>query len=279
FPKKATDARTLYPIQLKVENPREQIFTAKASCEFKKGKEAVVGIVSVGGQQVDEMQINSPRQQFLIGCQPSTDLNGRYTLDYKVLLSNMQTFSFLKRAFISKDIDAELRTQAEADNFKTTKDKVSQGPAEFALLNFKFGTGAGTEPLVLVEEPITFSFAVEDVGTGTFKGEVLKINNYNFQGLWERGFSVDPERIGDQDCLQGGEIILLPAQTKKREPSELKRCFLTLPADLKELQKDEYKVETFVADLNYDYEITKSISIEVTPLETGQAQTMPELTS
>src|SRR3989344_5307901 len=267
FPKKATEPRTVYPIPLKVENPREQIFTAKVSCEFKKGKEVVAGEVSIGGQVVNEVHINSRQQQFLIGCQPSSDLNGRYTLDYSVILSGMQTFSFLKRAFISKEISSELRAQVESDNFKVSKDKVSQGPAEFALLNFKFGTGVGTEPLILVEEPTTFSFAVEDVGSGAFKGEVLKVNSYNFHGLWERGFSVDSERIGDVDCLQGGEIKLLAAQTKKREPSELKRCFLVLPPDLQQLQKNEYKVETFVADLNYDYKITKSISIEVTPLE------------
>ena len=279
FPKKATDPRTLYPLPLKVENPRGQIFTAKVSCEFKKSKEIVPGAVFIGGQQLSEVQINSKQQQFLIGCQPTVDLEGRYTLDYTVVLSGMQTFSFLKRAFISTGISAGLREQIEADNFKTTKDRSSQGPAEFALLNFKFGTGVGTESLILTEEPVTFSFAVEDVGTGSFRGEVLKVNSYNFHGLWERGFNIDSERIGDQDCLQGGEIKLLPAQTKKREPSELKRCFLTLPADLHNLQKNEYKVETFVADLNYDYEIMKSIPIEVTPLETEQSQTTPELGS
>ncbi|MDO8510987.1 MAG: hypothetical protein Q7S55_02375, partial [Nanoarchaeota archaeon] len=62
FPKKATDPRTLYPIPLKVENPREQVFTAKASCEFKKGKEVVTGSVSIGGQEVDEVQINDQQQ-------------------------------------------------------------------------------------------------------------------------------------------------------------------------------------------------------------------------
>ena len=275
FPKKATEPRTVYPIPLKVENPREQIFAAQVSCDFKKGKETIAGAVSIGGQAIAEVQINDRQEQFLIGCQPSSDLNGRYTLEYTVILSGMQTFSFLKRAFISKEIDSAVRLQVEADYFKSTKEKASQGPAEFALLNFKFGTGVGTEPLVLVEEPTTFSFAVEDVGTGAFKGEVLKVNNYNFHGLWERGFSVDSERIGDEDCLQGGEIKLLAAQTKKREPSELKRCFLTLPPDLSQLQKDEYKVETFVADLNYDYKITKSIPIEVTPFE----KPSPELVS
>ncbi len=275
FPKKATEPRTVYPIPLKVENPREQIFTAHVSCDFKKGKETIAGAVSIGGQEVAEAQINDRQEQFLIGCQPTADLNGRYTLEYTVILSGMQTFSFLKRAFISKNIDAALRTQVEADNFKSAKEKASQGPAEFALLNFKFGTGVGTEPLVLVEEPTTFSFAVEDVGTGAFKGEVLKVNNYNFHGLWERGFSVDSERIGDADCLQGGEIRLVAAQTKKREPSELKRCFLTLPPDLTQLQKNEYKMETFVADMNYDYKITKSIPIEVTPFE----KPSPELVS
>ena len=283
FPKKATGPRTIYPIPLKVENPREQIFTATVSCEFKKGKEVIAGAVSIGGQEVSEAQIDSRQEQFLIGCQPASDLNGRYTLEYNVILSGMQTFSFLKRAFVSKDIDPALRTQIETDNFKT-KDKVSQGPAEFALLNFKFGGGIGTDPLVVIEEPVTFSFAVEDVGSGTFKGEVLGINNYNFHGLWERGFTVDPERIGDQDCLQGGGIRLVVAQTKRREPSELKRCFLALPSDLSQLQNNEYKIETFVANLDYDYKITKSIPIEITPLPTEQElvqtpEQTPELVS
>jgi hypothetical protein len=266
FPKKATDTKTVYPIPLKVQNPRKQIFTAKVSCEFKKNKEIIPGTVTIGGQEITEVQINSKEQQFLIGCQPTADLNGRYTLEYDVILAGMQTFSFLKRAFINKDIDAALRTQIETDNFKT-KDKVSQGPAEFALLNFKFGSGDGSAPLVLVDEPITFSFAVEDVGSGAFKGEILKVNNYNFHGLWERGFSVDAERQGEENCLQGGEINVVAAQTKKREPSELKRCFLNLPPDLSQLQQNQYKIETFVADLNYDYRISKTIPIEVIPLE------------
>jgi len=270
FPKKATDSKTIYPIPLKVENPREQTFTAKVSCEFKgftaKGEEKVPGIISIGGEEVNEVQINSKAQEYLIGCQPSADLKGRYTLDYTVMLSGMQTFSFIKRAFVSKEIDPKLRGQIEMDNFKTKADRTSQGPAEFALLNFKFGSGDGSSPLVTVEDPVTFSFAVEDVGTGSFKGEVQKINSYNFHGLWERGFNVDSEKIGDKDCLQGGEVLVNAALTKKREPSELRRCFLSLPADFSQLQKNAYKIETFVADLNYDYKITKSIPVEVTPL-------------
>ena len=133
-------------------------------------------------------------------------------------------------------------------------------------MNFKFGSGDGSSPLVTVEDPVTFSFAVEDVGSGPFKGEVQKINSYNFNGLWERGFNVDSEKIGDKDCLQGGEVLVNAALTKKREPSELRRCFLSLPADFSQLQKNAYKIETFVADLNYDYKITKSIPVEVTPL-------------
>src|SRR3989344_4203101 len=265
FPKKATETKMIYPLPLKAENPREQIFTPQVSCKFQgyttKGAEDILGVISIGGQEVDEVQINDKSQEFLIGCQPSTDLKGRYTLDYTVVLSGMQTFSFLKRAFVSKTIDPALRQQVETDNFKTKSDKESQGPAEFALFNFKFGTGIGTGPLVLVEEPVAFSFAVKDVGSSAYKGEVLKINSYNFHGLWERGFNVDAERIGEKDCLQGGEISIIQAQTKKLEPSELKRCFLTLPVDLTQLQKNEYKIETFVADLNYDYKITKSIPI------------------
>ncbi len=272
FPRKATEVRMLYPITLKVDNPRQQIFLAKLSCEFKgyaaKGEEKIPGVISIEGQQISEIQINGKQQQLLVGCQPSADLKGKYTLDYTALLSGMQTFSFLKRAFVSKDIDAPFRTQIETDNFKT-KDKISQGPAEFALLNFKFGSGDGSQPLIVAGQPVSFSFAVEDVGNGAYKGEIVKVNNYNFHGLWERGFNIDQERIGDKDCLQGGEIFITPAQTKKREPSELKRCFLQLPSDLQTLTKNQFKVETFVADLNYDYQITRSITLEVTPLETS----------
>ena len=117
------------------------------------------------------------------------------------------------------------------------------------------------------------------MGAGAYKGDIVKINNYNFHGLWERGFNVDQERIGDKECLQGAEISITPAQTKKREPSELKRCFLLLPTDLETLTKDQFKVETFVADLNYDYKITRSIPLEVTPLETSTSSNSMPITA
>ena len=269
FPKKTTEPQKLYPISLEVQNPRQQTIIASISCLFTQQKTNISGMVFVNGQEQSQVQIGGKEQHVAIDCQPSTDLKGKYTISYAVTLSGMQTFSFLKRAFISEKIDAALRKQIEADNFKI-KDKISQGPAEFALLNFKFGTGDGSASLVLAEEPVSFSFSVANLGSG----EVLKVNSYNFYGLWERGFSVDDERVGDKDCLQGEEIRLIAAQTKKRETSELKRCYLTLPPDLGQLTEKEFKVETFVADLNYDYKLTKSIPIEVTPLEAA-----PELVS
>ena len=272
FPKKTTDAQKLYPIALSVQNPRKQIFTASVSCVFKKSKEEIPGKIFIYGEERNEVQISGTDSEIPISCQPTTALNGRYTLEYSAVLSGMQTFSFLKRAFVSKEVDAATREQIETDNFKG-KERASQGPAEFALLNFKFGTGEGTEPLVLVDEPVTFSFSVADVGgTG---GEVLKVNSYDFEGLIYGGFSIDGTKIGDTDCLQGGEIVLSSALTKKREPSELKRCFLTLPPDLKGLTENDFEVETFVAKMNYDYKIVKSIpNIEVAPLSAA-----PELVS
>ncbi len=264
FPKETTEVRQSYPVTLSVQNPREQAFSASVSCLFTKGKEEVQGRIFIYGEERNEIQLGafSGEYQVPIECQPTGDLNGRYNLEYSAVLSGMQTFSFLKRAFISKEMDKTVREQIEADNFKF-KERASQGPAEFALLNFKFGTGEGTEPLVLVEEPITFSFSVADVGGG----EVLKVNSYYFTGLLESGFSVDEQRIGDKDCLQGGEILLSSALTKKREPSELKRCFLILPPNLKGLTGNNFEVQTFVAELNYDYKIVKKIPIKVTPLE------------
>lgn len=265
FPKRTTEVRKLYPVTLSVQNPREQTFGAQVSCKFTKGKEDITGKIFIDGQEKDQVQISAREQQVSVGCQPSADLKGKYNLEYSAVLSGMQTFSFLKRAFVSKEADKTVREQIETDNFKG-KERASQGPAEFALLNFKFGTGEGTEPLVLAQEPVTFSFSVADINERS-GWQVLKVNSYSFSGLGERGFSVDEQKIGDKDCLQGGEIRVSEALTKKREPSELKRCFLTLPPDLHGLKGNEFKVETFVADMNYDYKITKSISnIEVTPL-------------
>src|SRR3989338_226721 len=273
FPKKSTDVRKVYPVTLKIENPRKQVFTAQVNCVFKKGKEEFLGEIFIAGEKKSEVQVNGEHTTMLtsVGCQPTIDLNGKYTLEYSAVLSGMQTFSFLRRGFVRKEIAATIREQIETDDFKA-KERASQGPAEFALLNFKFGTGEGTEPLVLIDEPVTFSFSVADVGGGD--GEVLKVNSYDFEGLIYGGFGIDETKIGDTDCLQGGEIMLSSALTKKREPSELKRCFLLLPPDLKGLTGNDFEVETFVANMNYDYKLTKSIpNIEVTPLES------PELVS
>ena len=264
FPKKATKPKMIYPVSLSVDNPRQQIFLVKPTCQFKKSKETISGTISIAGQEVREIQVNDQKEQFLIGCQPTADLNGRYSVDYEISLSGLQGFSFIKRAFMSKEIDPELRKQIEGDHFKSTDDRRSQSPKEFAKLNFKFGNGDGSSPLVLVEEPVTFSFSVEDIGGG----EVVKVNSYDFYDHIDDGFTVDQDRIGESDCLRGGEIILAPAQAKKYQPSELKRCFLNSPPDLVQLQsvKNQFLVRSFVANFNYDYKIKRSIPIEVTPV-------------
>ena len=262
FPKETPNAQQSYPITLDVQNPREQAFTVKFDCIFKQAKQNIPGKISISGLDAAEIQVAETEKQVRLECQPTADLKGRYTMEFNAVLSGLQTFSFLKRAFISKNADAALRKLIETDNFKT-RERSSQGPEEFALLNFKFGTGSATEPLVLVDEPVIFSFSVKDLENG----RVLKVNSYNFHGLFERGFSVDEERISNADCLSGSEITIIEDQTKKREPSELKRCFLNLPPDLKELTGNSFEVETFVAEMNYDYKITKSIPVEVTPVE------------
>lgn len=267
FPKETPNAQQSYPITLKVQNPREQTFAVKLDCVFKQAKQSIPGKISILGLETSEIQITETEKQVRLECHPTAGLKGKYTLEFNAVLSGLQTFSFLKRAFISGEVDTALRKLIETDNFKSGE-RSSLGPEEFALLNFKFGTGGGTEPLVLVDEPVIFSFSVQDIGNG----KVLKVNSYDFHGLFERGFSVDEGRIGDADCLSGGEIMIIEDQTKKREPSELKRCFLNLPPDLKELAGNSFEIETFVAGMDYDYKITKSIpSLEVTPIETIEA--------
>ena len=119
FPKETTNAQQSYPITLDVKNPREQAFTVRIDCVFKQAKQSIPGKISILGLETSEIQITETEKQVRLECQLTADLKGKYTLEFNAVLSGLQTFSFLKRAFISGEVDPALRKLIETDNFKS----------------------------------------------------------------------------------------------------------------------------------------------------------------
>ncbi len=256
FPFRSIAARDIYPITLDIQNPRRENLRIEVACQFMQSKEVIAGEVSIKGERKNQATVSDPQQQLTFECIPSSDLNGAYDLEYTATLFNVKTPSSLKRAFIPALDDylarEELEKEVKSVEFPSKIDGVSQAPEkDFARINFKFGLGDGTNPIVPVNEDVRFSFSVENqfrAASGE-SGKILRINSYSFDGILARGFVIDASKTGNPDCLVGGET---PAPSSKT--TKLKSCWLRIPADLKNI--DEFKVRTFDASFDYDYQIT-----------------------
>jgi hypothetical protein len=248
-----TKPRAFFPGTLVIENPREQEIKVKASCSFKKLKEVIPGEIYVRSEQQTDFVVKDFREEIPMQCKPTQDLDGSYQLEFKAELFGLRTPSFLKRAFFSKtdsfDLNEKTEDEINEDHFRSSKDKTSQAPKELARINFWFGT---TEKMAIIpnDEIITFNSWVEN--TAVSSGKILRINGYYFN-LLEEGFSV---KSGDEDCLQGFENTV--SETRK---TFLSSCFLELPSELQNIKEGRFDVETFIAELNYDYEIKKTLSV------------------
>ncbi|MBU0470494.1 MAG: hypothetical protein KKA62_02830 [Nanoarchaeota archaeon] len=260
FPRETTNKQETYPAILSITNPGKEEFGVEANCVFKKGKVEVAGQVSIDGKVGNALKFNKDSGQLRIGCKPATKLSGTYKLEYNVKLVNVETFSYLSRVFSGKDTDESLLKEVETDKFSKVVYNKSQSAGDLAILNFRFGSSEGDGATVNVDNPVLFIFNVENKGKSN--GKVVKINNYEFTGLIEKGFSVDQTREGNQDCLQGGEILVTSTQTKERRPQQLKSCYLQLAGDLKSVGRIPI-VDTFTAKLDFDYEFTTTETITV----------------
>jgi len=275
FPRRSFQPRDIYPIILDVENPRREELRMGIGCIFKKGKENISGEVSIEGKKEDNFIVLETGKKTTIECTPSQDLDGTYDLEYSAALLGVNTPSYLKRAFIpeieSYQAQQDLKKEIESIEFPRNRDALSQAPEDFARLNFKFGSGTGSNPIISVDEDVRFSWGVENLA----RGKILRINGYSFDSLVERGFNIDASKVGDSDCLQGGNL-LVPAS----KITALKSCWLQIPADLKGIE--DYRVQTFAASFNYDYEMThtiRNIRVEASSQQSQQVQTEGVLVS
>ena len=270
FPTRSYQPRDIYPITLEIEDPRSETLNIGMKCDFKKGSEDVPGEISIEGQK-ENIFTSKETEKKTIECMPTQDLQGSYDLEYTATFTGVNTPSYLKRAFIPEVQDyqakKDLQDQIESAEFPQSKDALSQSPEDFARMNFKFGSGTGSNPVISVGEAVRFSWGIENLA----HGKILRINSYSFDDMINEGFNLDSSReIGDADCLQGGQVLV--PETKI---TVLKSCWLDLPGDMKSIE--EYRVQTFAATFNYDYELTHTVNnIRVEKLPETQTQTQTQ---
>ncbi len=247
-----------YVAYLKLSNPFAQSLTVRGSCSFKQSRDVVVGEFLLGGS-TDSRTVASKEIEVPLSCTPASGaiLNGAYTLSFNVIIENLHTTSYLKRAFIHEGYTpeqiAQIRAKIMSTEFSSSADYVSKAPKEFARLNFGMGS-TEKDPVVVPGDALIFVSSIESINGAGVKGKLEKVRSYTFN-LVDKGFGVT--NSGAETCLQGASILVWPGQTQP-----LTSCFLSLPSQYTDFSQP-YIVETFQGELVYDYNLTKEIPIRV----------------
>ncbi|PIZ52099.1 hypothetical protein COY27_01260 [Candidatus Woesearchaeota archaeon CG_4_10_14_0_2_um_filter_33_13] len=259
FPKDiphSTGEGLVYPIELNIQNPREQEFQVKLSCNFtnKKRKQSFEGEIITGS----DLTIKGMEPKLSVSCKsPSNEvLNGTYDLVYAAEFIGLNSGSTLERVFIGEktlDWKNEWTPKINSAHFSGTgKTHLSKGAKDFARIGFGYGN--------TLENPVVESgwqiltASIENLGSG----KITKVNNYKFTGF--EGYP--GEFIG---CLQNTPVTL-PEQKYGGKLIYLLTCNTdSLPDNFANPNEDkgyEGPIE-FVAQLNYDYKIEDTESITV----------------
>ncbi len=256
-------AKPAIAVNLLVENPRQLSLDLIVNCTFKKDSTVIKGEVSEGGAAAEQLplKVTSDTAQLLLYCSPAKDLEAKeitsYTVVVEAMVKGMITTSSLRRAFIGtvlREQKESIVKTVKADHFKSTQDVESKAPAEFARINFAFGSPE-KNPVIASDDKLRFSSNVENVGGG----RIIAINSYSYD-LSERGFS-----SSSANCL--------PFQKKTipenvRTKIDLGVCPLTAPSDLSNFKSDP-QVQTFFATLNYDYAVKAQGTVQVQVVPVG----------
>ena len=251
------EPRKIYPATLLVKNPLQQQLGVEVNCKFTRGSVEIQGEVNINGEKKNRHVSSRKNDPLNILCQPSADLNGRYTFEIEAVLMDIVTTTTLTRALVKTQLDKE-RWEGEIKSTALAgfDSGLSRSADEFARLNYGFGNFPD-DPIIIADRPVVLSASVEDLG----KGQLKRIKSYTFSSFLEKGIA--PASADDQNCLQRGEIVI----PQKVRNYHLTECFLELTSEYKSFSLP-FIVETFEAQLVYDYSLTQKvpgIQVEITP--------------
>ncbi len=241
-----------FPIDIEISNPKNKQFALSLSCSFESRDESTSGVVIRGGKEISESISIEEEFARTYYCQPTTDLNGSYELQFNTTVEDFTTVTYLKRAFVNEyDEDNSLlieRINSYVDN---------TGPYsadEFARINFIIGEPADNHIIALDNIP-TVNIELENIGDG----KIVSVNSYSLE--------LDDFEIDDYDCLAGGvDSVFLPDD--QRDSIFIGSCDALLGSELTSIMGDltsvEYWPELYLAYLDYDYQLSLTQDVEVT---------------
>jgi len=261
-----------YPIQVKIINPREQIFMVEVNCNFtKQGSskpESFSGIVTGGdklsfpGAGENQFAAGYVTQSRTLYCNyPDNQiLNGSYKITFIANLSNVNTVSRLSRVFIGfKDATWRnnwITNNKILDTHFSNRNYASVSPEDFVRLNFAFGHSSDY-PIIEANRSIVLNSMIENIGPG----EITAVHDY---AIKLSGFNIQesPSATSNMNCLEGRDV---PMPKGARKDIYLPGCLISsLPLDL--TNPEMYIYREFEAEVNYDYLIKKEESIRVSRL-------------
>ncbi len=236
---------------LKTNNPHEEPLGITASCSFQTSastnKQNITGRIE---NQEGTVPFSPGSEEKSFICVPESPLiNGKYKVTFNLEMADLKTVSTLKRVFVG---ERESKTEKEIKEIRSKefsgKEYLSQAPEDFLRINFWLGSSQ-KEPIIFSDEQPILVAELENLG----KGEILKINNINFD---LKGITAATSKKG---CfLQQSDLKVAP----KAKKMDLTVCSLSLPQQLKS-PEEKYVEENFEATVEYDYKIKQEFNIEV----------------
>jgi len=262
----AIDASYLPPLiaELEIKNPRKQQIEVEMSCyvERRLDKTKVIGMVENPPTIVGD---SSYKGTFVCTLPPEAVLKDAHTLHFEAVLQNLETSSWLQRAFVGDMSPPEIDILTKKEIKLVIPKSDSQGPAEFAIINFDLGHALG-EVVVKNKWPTFLRANIENKGTG----RIVQINNYNIDlGTGFELVESSPSTIGSIGCLKGSlidEKFFNEKVQQRKIPLPL--CKVTkLPEELEALPNpetgEEWVPKEFTAKLNYNYLIVAQTNLNI----------------
>ncbi len=235
-----------FPVELKIKNPRKLVIKVEMFCNFtdKISKESFLGRIEPSTSPAIEFKEEELGNTFFCYPPEGKVLNASYSLEFSAKLLDLNTQSLLQRAFIGDKTPEEKKALLPEIN-KIVTIKESKAPKEFAMINFDLGHVQ--KDSIIENKPFkTLSLTSNIKNAGM--GKILVVKRFQIE---LPGFAVD-----NSQCLYETNIDV--SGYKKiisRPPCQVK----DYPAELKSTK--DWVPKTFIANLDYDYLISKSVDV------------------
>ncbi|MFC1801683.1 hypothetical protein ACFLZB_04435 [Nanoarchaeota archaeon] len=262
FTREIYSKRYPVPVQMEIESPRSTI-DMEINCSFKAGTKVVPGSASPSQLTV----LKGDEEEKVITCFPNEDLTkGGWTVQMEAVVSNLETFSTLRRLFVGEKTTEE-KEELKKAYFPRSEDYKAQHPNEFVRIGFLIGEPP-TNPIIDDNDNPLLTATIENIGKGeienielikiTLPNGLLAVNDATRCSLLDYEDQEDESTVFTKTDFNVGEV-----KGKKNIPLGI--CALDVEPRLK-YPEEPFIHTTAEANIRYSYKIKKTFSISVNPL-------------